>query len=226
MDTVLQYADEYLLDPVYTTLFPLSNYSPSSNLLATPSFRDSLCTLARSLANMGVHAPTDLKTTFALDSLSLFPRDSIIRQLLSFFFIAWIGSFLLYMSVSALSYYLLFDRRLEHHPRFLRNQVRKEITMSLQSQPIIAAMIVPWFVAEARGKTLMYSDIREYGKDWFKGGALEGYGSWVYVAGSMVAFLAVTDYCIYWIHRWLHIPAIYKRLHKPHHKWVGECTSI
>lgn len=36
----------------------------------------------------------------------------------------------------------------------------------------------------------------------------------------MAVFLLFTDFCIYWIHRWLHIPAIYKRLHKPHHKWV------
>ncbi|KAF7332021.1 Fatty acid hydroxylase [Mycena kentingensis (nom. inval.)] len=33
-------------------------------------------------------------------------------------------------------------------------------------------------------------------------------------------FLLFTDYCIYWIHRWLHVPFIYKRLHKPHHKWI------
>lgn len=29
-----------------------------------------------------------------------------------------------------------------------------------------------------------------------------------------------TDYCIYWIHRWLHLPIIYKYIHKPHHKWI------
>lgn len=235
MDDVLHYADEYLLDSAYASLFPLRDYAPSSDLLADPTLKDSLCTLARSLANIGVKQPTDLGigrssaaatsasnagAAAVLDGLSLFPRDSIIRQLTSFLFIAWGGSFLLYTIVSAFSYYVLFDRRLEHHPRFLPNQVRKEIALSLQSMPIIALMIVPWFVAEARGKTRMYSDIRQYGGEWFKGTMLEGYGHWVYVAGSMSIFLAATDYCIYWIHRWLHIPAIYKRLHKPHHKWV------
>lgn len=38
----------------------------------------------------------------------------------------------------------------------------------------------------------------------------------------MRSFLVFTDYCIYWIHRWLHIPFIYKVLHKPHHKWLSE----
>lgn len=92
--------------------------------------------------------------------------------------------------------------------------------MSVKSTPTIAALIVPWFVADVRGKTLMYDDITTYGGEWFKGTVLEGYGHWFYCAFSMVAFLAGTDFCIYWIHRWLHIPAIYKRLHKPHHKWV------
>jgi Fatty acid hydroxylase superfamily len=36
------------------------------------------------------------------------------------------------------------------------------------------------------------------------------------------SFLLVTDYCIYWIHRLEHHPAVYKHIHKPHHKWVGK----
>jgi lathosterol oxidase len=129
------------------------------------------------------------------------------------------------MGVSILSYYYLFDRRLEHHPRFLKNQIKMEIDMSLRSQPIIAAMIVPWFVAEIRGNTLMYDNFNDYGAGWFQGTWAQGMGPWVYTAGSMAVFLLFTDFCIYWIHRWLHIPAIYKRLHKPHHKWVGESAS-
>ena len=38
-------------------------------------------------------------------------------------------------------------------------------------------------------------------------------------------YLLFTDYCIYWIHRWLHIPFIYKFVHKPHHKWISAFTS-
>ncbi|KAH8083646.1 C-5 sterol desaturase [Filobasidium floriforme] len=179
MDVVLNYLDDHWLDSVYTTLFPSS------------------------LANIGVDASTTITDS---PTLSLFPRDSIIRQLVSLFFLAWSSSFLLYMGVSILSYYYLFDRRLEHHPRFLKNQIKMEIDMSLRSQPIIAALIVPWFVAEIRGKTLMYDNFSDYGAGWFQ--------------GTMAVFLLFTDFCIYWIHRWLHIPAIYKRLHKPHHKWV------
>lgn len=40
-----------------------------------------------------------------------------------------------------------------------------------------------------------------------------------------------TDFCTYWIHRWLHIPVIYRAIHKPHHKYMGTfsirlCTYI
>lgn len=219
MDAVLDFLDDHYLDSAYTKLFPSSTFAPSAQLLISPTIKDSACTLARSLANIGVDPTSSSLSTAG----SLFPRESIIRQLFSLFFLAWSASFLLYIGVSILSYYYLFDRRLEHHPRFLKNQIKMEVEMSLKSQPIIAAMIVPWFVAEIRGCTLMYDDFSEYGSSWFKGTWAEGTGPWVYAAGSMVAFLVFTDFCIYWIHRWLHIPAIYKRLHKPHHKWVGEC---
>ena len=33
-------------------------------------------------------------------------------------------------------------------------------------------------------------------------------------------FIIFTDFFIYWIHRGLHHPLLYKHLHKPHHKWI------
>jgi lathosterol oxidase len=33
------------------------------------------------------------------------------------------------------------------------------------------------------------------------------------------SFLLVTDLAVYWIHRLEHHPALYKHVHKPHHKW-------
>ena len=35
------------------------------------------------------------------------------------------------------------------------------------------------------------------------------------------SFLVFTDYGIYWVHRTLHHPSIYKHVHKPHHKWLS-----
>ena len=36
---------------------------------------------------------------------------------------------------------------------------------------------------------------------------------------SCFTFIAFTDACIYWIHRFLHHRLVYKHLHKTHHTW-------
>ncbi|GAB1320759.1 c-5 sterol desaturase [Madurella fahalii] len=48
---------------------------------------------------------------------------------------------------------------------------------------------------------------------------LTGPGTW-YEWAQFPLFLVFTDLLIYWIHRWLHHPPVYKTLHKPHHKWI------
>lgn len=45
-------------------------------------------------------------------------------------------------------------------------------------------------------------------------------GGIAYIIFSSALFLFFTDLCIYFVHRILHWPAVYKHLHKPHHKWV------
>jgi len=37
---------------------------------------------------------------------------------------------------------------------------------------------------------------------------------------SAAFFLWFTDLAIYFVHRWEHHPSVYKRIHKPHHRWV------
>lgn len=229
MDVALRLADEYALDRAWAWAFPVGSLA-ANVATSAPTVKDSLSALALSIARLGHRGPEAFPISFtdpssplaSLQDASIFPRDSVVRQLTSLFWIAYGGSFLLYWSISTLAYYFLFDRRLEHHPRFLKNQVRKEIVLSMKAMPAMAGLIVPWFVGEVRGATLLYDTLEEYGGGWFKGTALEGYGHWAYLAFSMVTFMAFTDWCIYWIHRWLHIPFLYKRLHKPHHRWLGE----
>lgn len=43
-----------------------------------------------------------------------------------------------------------------------------------------------------------------------------------HLADVVCRFLFVTDYGIYWIHRLEHHPALYKHIHKPHHKWLSK----
>jgi lathosterol oxidase len=68
-------------------------------------------------------------------------------------------------------------------------------------------LTLPWFLAEVRGYSLLYSDISTYGWTWF--------------IVSFFLYMTFNDVAIYWIHRLEHHPRVYKHIHKPHHKWIG-----
>ncbi|KAM0325751.1 hypothetical protein ACHAQA_007051 [Verticillium albo-atrum] len=184
MDFVLEILDPLVLDKAYAYLAPATTtasaaatYSPLSTISQQPPLYE-----------------------------SSWPRDSILRQCTSILVITQIGATLLYWVFSTLSYYLIFDRRLEYHPRFLKNQVRQEIKSSMTAVPWINILTLPFFLAEVRGKSLLYKNVDEYG--------------WAWLFGSMVLFTIWNDITIYWIHRLEHHPRIYKYIHKPHHKWI------
>jgi lathosterol oxidase len=93
------------------------------------------------------------------------------------------------------------------HPKFLKNQIRLEIIQTVQSLPIMSIFTAPLFWLEVRGYSKMYDN------------TADGPGLW-YNFAQFPIFILFTDFWIYWIHRWLHHPILYKTLHKPHHKWI------
>lgn len=93
------------------------------------------------------------------------------------------------------------------HPRFLPNQITQEITQGLTSIPVISLLTAPFFVAELNGYSKLY-DFPSQSPFW-------GYSFLQYPL-----FILFTDSGIYWIHRGLHHPLVYRWCHKPHHKWV------
>lgn len=82
-----------------------------------------------------------------------------------------------------------------------------EIRQTLWSLPFMAIFTTPFFVAEVRGYSNMYDT------------TVEGPGLWYNIL-QFPLFICFTDFFIYWIHRGLHHPLVYKHLHKPHHKWI------
>ncbi|KJE89369.1 sterol-C5-desaturase [Capsaspora owczarzaki ATCC 30864] len=128
------------------------------------------------------------------------------RQLLSLFFLVNISGYALYLIFATLSYIFIYDKALLRHPRILENQIAKELWVACTSIPIMSIPTNLIFLAEVRGYSKLYDNVDEYG--------------WGYLAFSAVFFLFFTDMCIYWIHRWLHHPLIYKYVHKPHHRWL------
>ncbi|KAG8957642.1 c-5 sterol desaturase [Tulasnella sp. 419] len=210
MDLVLELFDEHLLDRLYANLIPLSAFTdppiPSTSPPATLDTAVSAwTTVLRKLPHPSI--PSSIPSSISsAHGLSAWPRDYIPRQLLSLTALTVIGIMLLYFIFATASYYFIFNHDMMRHPRFLKNQVRLEIESSMRAFPAITFLTVPWFMAEVHGYSKMYDDISDYG--------------WTYLVLSVPLYLLFTDYCIYWIHRGLHVPLIYKNIHKPHHKWL------
>jgi lathosterol oxidase len=113
----------------------------------------------------------------------------------------------LYFAFAGLSYYFVFDKETKKHPKYLKNQIRLEIWQTIQSLPGMSLLTAVAFWFEVRGYSKMYDT------------TAQGPGLW-YNFLQFPIFLLFTDFFIYWIHRGLHHPLVYKSLHKPHHKWI------
>ncbi|KAH9057799.1 hypothetical protein EDB87DRAFT_1564675 [Lactarius vividus] len=210
MDLVLSLADEYLLDKAWGYIVPASvfvspplqaNISQSSVApIVSPT------TWHHHLLSLLPHPPLPPSHDVSILTVSAWPRDYIPRQLLSLSAITLTGIFFLYFIFAGLSYRYIFNHEMMSHPRFLKNQVKLEIQCSLRAFPGMALLTLPWFQAEVRGYSKLYDSVGDYGL--------------AYLLFSIPFFLVFTDYGIYWVHRLLHHPLIYKYVHKPHHKWL------
>ncbi|QRW03606.1 Fatty acid hydroxylase superfamily [Ceratobasidium sp. AG-Ba] len=224
MDIVLHILDELILDRAYAAALPLSAVLPkaAANITssAIPAPAPSLWTSvvgslphpppsdaaesALKLAALPSHLPPWLME-WASPALtaSAWPRDYIPRQLLSLTLVTLIGIHILYFLFAAVSYYFIFDHDMMKHPKFLKNQVKLEIQCALRAFPGMTLLTLPWFLSEG---------IHDYTKTSTSMAGL--------ISSSIPFFLVFTDYLVYWIHRILHHPLLYKHLHKPHHKWL------
>jgi lathosterol oxidase len=139
--------------------------------------------------------------------MSTLTRDNIYRQTFSLFIITWFSGAFIYFFVSSLSYIFIFDKTTFQHPKFLKNQIRMEIAQAVGAMPWIAVMMTPFFLFEVLGYSKLYDR------------SVDGPGVW-YDWLQFPFFIIFTDFFIYFIHRGLHHPLIYKQLHKAHHKWI------
>jgi len=129
------------------------------------------------------------------------------RQALSLYVITVIGGYVMYFGFATFSYFFIFDQSLMQHPKFLKNQVRLEIQFTMLIMPFMAMPTAAVFLPEVRGYSKLYD-------------GADGMYGWLLILFSICTFLMFTDCLIYWIHRALHHKLLYKRLHKPHHRWL------
>jgi lathosterol oxidase len=116
---------------------------------------------------------------------------------------------ILYFGLSGLSYWYFFVWRKEHYfpgeekPDFA--EMKKAMRLAVWGVIGNAVFALPFHYAIFHGYGKVYYSVAERG--------------WGYYAFSFFVFLAVTETCIYWIHRWLHHPWLYKHLHLYHHEY-------
>jgi len=169
MDFILDVADHFALDDLYAKLVPVAAFLPPPTVNGTTWEHSTWQQLVSYLPHPPF--PYEVYRTypeqFLTTPISAWPRDYIPRQCLSLIVATLVGVHLLYFVFSTFSYYFVFDHEMMKHPRFLKNQVRQEIVMSLQSFPVMMLLTLPWFEAEVLGYTKLYENIDEYGWAWF-----------------------------------------------------------
>ncbi|KAK8221283.1 C-5 sterol desaturas-like protein [Phyllosticta capitalensis] len=209
MDVVLEAFDAYLFDYVYAFLLP----SPVATKLSHGAdFNSTLSNYSDipSPQNSWQWEPASQYLSFPPGKyawMSRWSRDDVVRQATTLFLITWLFGIVIYFAFASLSYVFVFDKATFAHPKYLKNQISLEIAQTMRALPVMAVFTTPFFVAEVRGYSKMYDQTEE------------GPGMWYNIV-QFPFFIMFTDFCIYWIHRWLHHPKIYKHLHKPHHKWI------
>ena len=232
MDIVLETCDTFFFDKVYSYLFPAElvstvpqpwiewlDLSPlpiaSGNSSTIIDAVKQTVLLQNSIVNRTCpevygHQPFLWNVTEATFQ-SMFPRYNLFREMMSLWIITMVFGWGLYLSMATFSYLFIFDRSVFNHPRYLQNQMRQEIQLALSAIPLMSLLTVPWFMLECNGHSKLY-----YTKP--------NMTRWT-ILKEIAAFIFFTDCGVYWAHRWLHWPKVYRALHKPHHKWLV-CTPF
>jgi lathosterol oxidase len=247
MDIILELWDTFIGDRLYSTLLPTS-LSSTVGLPAFVNVANSTLSLFGAAEPFIYEPATQLihlePSKYAY--LSAWPRNNIYRQFTSFFLITWyalnatpsfsfatleslfqwetmranisetnhgpgnrirIFGLLVYFIVATASYIFVWDKTTFNHPKFLKGQIPLEIKQAMSAMPPMALLTAPFFVLEVRGYAKLYDTVAEEPFPY-------------YSILQFPIFIFFTDFFIYWIHRGLHHPRVYRTLHKPHHKWI------
>ncbi len=123
------------------------------------------------------------------------------------FFIIITGRYFLVAGIFYLVFYIWFPekfkRRKINKKDYKAGQFKKEIKYSLISSLLFALagtlMVILW----QKDYTKVYTNYDAYG--------------WWYLPVSLVIYMLLQESYYYWIHRWMHKPAIFRLVHKVHH---------
>ncbi|MEP7251884.1 MAG: sterol desaturase family protein [Ginsengibacter sp.] len=117
------------------------------------------------------------------------------------------GRYFIVAGLFYLIFYIWFSKkwalRKINSKSYKKDQFRIEVRWSMLTAFIFsiagAIIIVLW----QKGYTKIYANVADYG--------------WWYLPVSLAVFMVLHETYYYWLHRWMHIPGIFKVVHKVHH---------
>ncbi len=122
-------------------------------------------------------------------------------------FIIITGRYFLVAGLFYLIFYVWFKKKWEQRKinfkPYTRQQFKVEVKWSMVTALIFSIAGAITIILWQRGYTKVYININAYG--------------WWYLPVSLIIFMLVHETYYYWLHRWMHIPSIFRIVHKIHH---------
>ncbi len=134
---------------------------------------------------------------------------------LALFVFLTISGLLLYFGLSGLSYLVFFVLgRARFHPTYVSDWSANRRAMRLGAIGTFGnvVLVMPIHLLIAHGKSKVYWNVSDHGVP--------------YLLASIAIYLAFTETCIYWIHRFLHTDLGYRTLHRHHHEWRSTSSWV
>ncbi len=123
------------------------------------------------------------------------------------FFIIITGRYFLVAGIFYLIFYIWFPKkwttRKINSKGYKKGQFKIEVTWSMITAFIFSVVGTITIVLWQKGYTKVYTNANIYG--------------WWYLPFSFLLFMVLHETYYYWLHRWMHIPVVFKIVHKVHH---------
>ena len=123
------------------------------------------------------------------------------------FFIIITGRYFLFAGIFYLIFYVWFYEKWKirkiNTRKYRANQFKTEIKWSIVTSLLFSIAGTAAVILWQKGYTKVYTDLNLYG--------------WWYLPISLIIFMLCHETYYYWLHRWMHRPAVFKIIHKVHH---------
>jgi sterol desaturase/sphingolipid hydroxylase (fatty acid hydroxylase superfamily) len=124
------------------------------------------------------------------------------------FFVIVIGRYVIISGLFYAVFYIWFPEKWKLRKigkkGYSTSQLKREISWSTFTALIFSLTGTMILFLWQQGYTRIYTDIHAYG--------------WWWLAASLVVSMLIDETYYYWIHRLLHVPAIFRRIHRIHHQ--------